>query len=128
MTQVPPGRLVPPVAPLVSQEGAEAPERRPQGQPAPATPLHGLPDDLHNALSLVIYKAGIPLSAASAAAEAIAARPALLDALVAYRQGQRAACECDVLGCMWCAIHGDTGYRPPTYGIDQDSEGGSDVD
>lgn len=86
MTQVP-GPQRPSAVP-VSPEGAGAPERQPQGQPAPATPPHGLPDDLHNALSLVIYKAGIPLSAAGAAAEAIAARPALLDALVAYRQQQ----------------------------------------
>lgn len=70
----------------------------PESAPAPVEPSADrtdgrmespVPDDLHNALALAIYRSGVALGAAGAAAEAICAAPKLLDALVAYRQSQR---------------------------------------
>lgn len=90
MTQVPHSQR-PVDAPVVS-ESASTTESPAAASTAPATPARGLPDELHNALTLVIYRVGIPLYAAGAAVDAIAAHPELLDALITWRQQQQTIC------------------------------------
>lgn len=87
MTQIPRPQWLSGVP--VVPEGAPGPTDAPAAR-ADGRKVSPLPDDLHNALFLTIYQAGVPVEFAAAAAEQVGGNPRLLDALVAYRQQQTA--------------------------------------